>query len=54
MPCKCRVLAQDVLGSVDSPETQYAKPAQDILVKGGTLETRNAEPTPSFLAGCPF
>ena len=28
-PCKCRALAQDSLGCADSPETQYAEPAQD-------------------------
>ena len=53
-PCKCRALAQDALGCADSPETQYGEPAQDILVQGDILETRTAEPGPSFLAGCPF
>ena len=50
LPCKW-VLAQDAQGCADS---QYAEPAQDILVHGGILETRSAEPAPSFLAGCPF
>jgi hypothetical protein len=49
-----RALAQEALGCADSPETQYAEPAQDILIQGDILETRSAEPAPSFLAGCPF
>ena len=53
-PGKCGALAQDALGCADALETQYAEPAQDILVQGGVLETRSAELAPSVLAGCPF